>query len=277
MEVRITRTRGLVILALSALGIVLSGYLTYLYYGKVHAAFCAVGSGCDTVRESSYSAILGIPVAVFGIFGYSLIFIFSLISIPGRAKWFFLYFLSLAGFVFSAYLIYIELFVIKAVCIYCVVSAILITGILVTSLLRKPISTGISFPRLLTLSGIIIVVVLFSVVSLQSNGISISSDGTGQAGLAKHLTDIGATMYGSYRCPHCAAQKELFGGAFKYIRYVECDPTGKGANPALCYEKGIEGYPTWEINSNFYPGVRSLGELSKLSGYIISSTSKRKD
>ncbi|MGE5446136.1 MAG: vitamin K epoxide reductase family protein [Ignavibacteriales bacterium] len=263
-----TRTPGLIILVLSALGIVLSGYLTYLYYTKARATFCAADSGCDTVRESPYSAILGIPVAVFGVIGYLSIFISSFISVSYRAKWVLLYFFSLAGFVFSAYLTYIELFVIKAFCPYCVASAFIITGILITLLLRKPDSLpGTSFTKFAILSGVIVAVVLLGSVFLQPNGLSTGSKDTWQVSLAKHLTEVGATMYGAYWCPHCMEQKELFGEAFKYINYVECDPMGRRANPALCNEKGIKGYPTWEIKGNFYPGVRSLEELSNLSEY----------
>ena len=130
----------------------------------------------------------------------------------------------------------------------------------------------ISLAKFVTLSGVIVGVVLFSSVFLQSKGPSADSNDSWQVGLAKHLTEVGAIMYGSYRCPHCAAQKELFGEAFKYIRYVECDPTSKEANLALCLEKGIRGYPTWEIRGNFYPGMRSLEELSRLSGYVFSSS-----
>lgn len=268
LETKNARTPGLIILFLSTLGVMLSGYLAYLYYGKVNAAFCTVGSGCDAVRESPYSAILGIPVAVFGVIGYLSISISSFVSVSYRAKWFLLYFLSLVGFVFSAYLTYIELFVIKAVCPYCMGSAFIITSILIALLLRKPnLSPGTSFTKFATLSGIIVAVVFLGSAFLQSKGLSAGSEDTWQVGLAKHLTEVGATMYGAYWCPHCMQQKELFREAFKYINYVECDPKGRRANPALCHEKGVKVYPTWEIEGNFYPGVRSLEELSNLSGY----------
>lgn len=268
MEMKDRKTPPLIILILSALGMVLSVYLTYLYYTKARATLCAVDSGCDTVRESQYSAILGIPVAVFGVIGYLSIFISSFISVSYRAKWLLLYFFSLTGFVFSAYLTYIELFVIKAICPYCVASVFIITGILITLLIGKPDPLpGNSFIKFASLSGAIVVSVLLASAFLQSNGLSAGSKDTWQVGLAKHLTEVGATMYGAYWCPHCLEQKELFGEAFKYINYVECDPMGRKANPALCNEKGIKGYPTWEIKGNFYPGVRSLEELSNISGY----------
>jgi len=86
-------------------------------------------------------------------------------------------------------------------------------------------------------------------------------------GLAKHLTDTGAVMYGTYRCGYCNYQKQLFGDAFEYVTYVECDPTGKDAQPALCTAKGVEVVPTWEIGGKLYPGLKPLESLAQLSGY----------
>ncbi|PSN15099.1 hypothetical protein C7271_21160 [filamentous cyanobacterium CCP5] len=87
------------------------------------------------------------------------------------------------------------------------------------------------------------------------------------ARLADHLTATGAVMYGAYWCPHCEAQKELFGAAMEAIPYVECDPEGENAQPELCQAKNIEGYPTWEIDGQLYPGVQPLGGLAKLSDF----------
>lgn len=88
--------------------------------------------------------------------------------------------------------------------------------------------------------------------------------------LAKHLTETGAVMYGAYWCGHCANQKALFGDAFKYIDYVECDPKGEDANPSLCAQKGIPGYPTWEIGGEFYSGEYSLEALAWLSDLALN-------
>jgi uncharacterized membrane protein len=257
-----------VILILSFLGMTVSLYLAYLYFSESESLFCLVGSGCDTVKQSPYSQILGIPVSLLGVIGYSLIFIFSLFSISYRARWILLYFLSLAGVTFSLYLSYIELFVIKAVCAYCLSSTVIIVLILIMLLITKPkLSPNVSLAKLLTLSGLIVGVVLFSSFFIQSKELNARSSDTFEVGLAKHLGSMGAVMYGTYWCPHCNTQKELFGSAFKYIKYVECDQRGIKANPALCIEKGISGYPTWEINGKYYPGVKSLEELSQISSY----------
>lgn len=85
--------------------------------------------------------------------------------------------------------------------------------------------------------------------------------------LANHLTAQNAVMYGAYWCPHCADQKALFGRAVAAMPYVECDPGGKNPQPQLCQDKGIQGYPTWEINGEFYLGPHSLKELAELSDF----------
>ena len=88
-----------------------------------------------------------------------------------------------------------------------------------------------------------------------------------EAALAQHLTATGSAMYGAYWCPHCADQKAMFGEAVDQIPYVECAADGKNAQPDLCSTKGIQAYPTWEINGQLYPGVKSLDDLAQLSGY----------
>lgn len=85
--------------------------------------------------------------------------------------------------------------------------------------------------------------------------------------LADHLTKNGAQMFGTYWCPYCKRQKELFGDAEKYVPIVECDPKGDHPQPQVCDQAGISSYPTWKINGKLYRGLRSLSELAALSGY----------
>lgn len=94
---------------------------------------------------------------------------------------------------------------------------------------------------------------------------------TYEADLANHLRQTGARMYGAYWCPHCAAQKEQFGISARRIPYIECDPQGENSQADFCRAKGIQGYPTWEINGEFYVGVQPLGKLAELSGFEPSS------
>lgn len=108
------------------------------------------------------------------------------------------------------------------------------------------------------------------VLGLAATGCSSASTDAAQsyeARLAEHLTEEGATMYGAFWCPHCSDQKDLFGSAVDDVPYVECDPEGEDAQPQLCRDKNIKGYPTWEIDGELYPGTRSLEELAQLSNF----------
>ena len=76
--------------------------------------------------------------------------------------------------------------------------------------------------------------------------------------LAQCIAKSGATFYGAFWCPHCKAQKELFGASVKYLPYVECStPDGQGQTP-ICVSKGIQSYPTWI----FADGSQQSGEVS---------------
>lgn len=74
-------------------------------------------------------------------------------------------------------------------------------------------------------------------------------------------------MYGAYWCPHCATQKDYFGGAVSRIPYVECDPEGLRTQADICQQAGITAYPTWIIEDGYYLGAQPLGKLARLSGF----------
>ena len=78
---------------------------------------------------------------------------------------------------------------------------------------------------------------------------------------ASCLTNAGFTMYGTDWCPHCKAQKEMFGASFDKIDYVNCD-----INAEECAIQGVQGYPTWKINGQSYSGTQSLEILAERSG-----------
>lgn len=87
---------------------------------------------------------------------------------------------------------------------------------------------------------------------------------------AQCLTDKGAKMYGAWWCPHCAAQKKLFGTAFKKVNYVECsNPDGKTMTQ-VCKDAGIKGYPTWEFaDKSRVDGEQSFASLAEKSGCAV--------
>ena len=126
---------------LSLVGVLLATYL-YLYkIGVVGTMMCGTGS-CELVQTSQWSRFLGVEVSLIGLLGYVGILGVSIAGLqpanharrwPDTA----LVLLSLGGFLFSAYLTYVELFTLHAICRWCVVSAVIITLIFVVSLLAR--------------------------------------------------------------------------------------------------------------------------------------------
>lgn len=110
--------------AVSLLGFSDAAYLAAKYLQGV-APPCSVLSGCETVTLSEYAEIAGIPVSVLGAGYYAALFILALIAWDtGKAVFFFLATrATIIGFLMSFYFIYIQLFVLKAVCVYCMASA----------------------------------------------------------------------------------------------------------------------------------------------------------
>jgi uncharacterized membrane protein len=125
--------------ALSVLGVVVALYLLYFKFNPT-SVLCTGAGDCDTVNQSVYSQLLGIPVAALGALAYAAIL--GLLLLEPRSAlakaWgpLAVFGLALVGFLFSAYLTYIELFVIHAICPYCVASQVIIALILVVSSLR---------------------------------------------------------------------------------------------------------------------------------------------
>jgi uncharacterized membrane protein len=114
--------RGLAaVVALCGIGV--AGYLTWAHYQHSQVV-CVVGGGCETVQKSSYSEIAGVPVALLGLISYCGILGLIAWDAPwarvGAAT------LALVGLLFSAYLLAVQLFVIDAVCVWCVTNDVLI-------------------------------------------------------------------------------------------------------------------------------------------------------
>jgi uncharacterized membrane protein len=113
---------------LAIAGIGVATYITIADAGGGAPQCLAGGHGCATVAQSHYSHIAGINVAVFGIAGYVLLL--AAAATPGDLGRFGGFMGSLIGFGFSAYLTYLEVFVIDAICQWCVASAVLMTVLL---------------------------------------------------------------------------------------------------------------------------------------------------
>ncbi|MEO0835190.1 MAG: vitamin K epoxide reductase family protein [Cyanobacteria bacterium J06642_3] len=223
-----------------------------------------------------------------------------------NATWWLLLSGSIAMTVFSAYLMYVLATELKTVCPYCIGSALFSLSLLILTItgrdwedLGQILFTGF-------IVGILTIVVTLGIYSgvsssiAQANGtaeevvdadglIAIpqpkaapkppkgweinTTSGAAEMELAKYLTATGAKKYGAFWCPHCFEQKQLFGqAAFDEIDYIECDPQGKNPQRDVCVAAGIQSFPTWEIDGEFYPGTKTLSELAELSGYQGTET-----
>jgi uncharacterized membrane protein len=125
------RRLSLAVAALSVLGALIAGYLTWVHFAELEP-FCVGGGGaCERVQSSPYARLGGVPVALIGLAGY--VSILASLALPDRSV---TAFLALVGAGFSAYLTYLELAVIHAVCQWCVASAIVMSLLAVTSVAR---------------------------------------------------------------------------------------------------------------------------------------------
>ncbi len=86
-------------------------------------------------------------------------------------------------------------------------------------------------------------------------------------GFAKCLSSKQVKMFGAYWCPHCAEQKEEFGGSFRYVNYVECAIKGSSEMSPACKAAGVQHYPTWQFGASpLVEGKFPLQELSDKTG-----------
>lgn len=109
----------------ATLGVGVATYIAIAEAGGGSPTCLAGGGGCRTVAESSYSELVGINVAIYGIVGY--LAILATAFFVSDAARFGGFALALGGFGFSVYLTYLEIFKIEAICQWCVASAVLMT------------------------------------------------------------------------------------------------------------------------------------------------------
>ena len=127
----------MIVAALALAGIFISTYLTLYKLGFIGELSCSIGS-CETVNISRWSVFLGLPVAAWGLFFYIDVFVIAVVGTTPRFEneeviSFVLAAQAAIGVLFSAWLTYLELAVIHAICIWCVTSAAIVTAIFLVS------------------------------------------------------------------------------------------------------------------------------------------------
>jgi uncharacterized membrane protein/glutaredoxin len=270
------------IVALSLFGFSLVTYLTVTHFFGQKVALCNVeGSGCDLVLSSEYAKIFGIPLTIFGALGYLTLGLLA--GLPLLLKRdnpkaqsqikelanFLMFMVSSSTFVFSGYLMYLlasgSIGGQSQACLYCISSAVAMATIWTLTVFG---TSWKDVGQLFFTGAIVAIVTITGTLGVYASQGKIAAQSNSFAGrLAQHLTVTNAKMYGAYWCPHCIDQKKQFGEAQKLVPYVECDSKGVNPQTALCQQKGITGFPTWEINGKMLSGERSLDELATASGY----------
>ena len=130
--------RRMIIAALALIGAFVALYLTLYKMGAIGHLACGLG-GCERVNTSKWAIFAGAPVAAWGLAFYIATFIVALVGTsPSWAErreiTYLLAAMSFVGVVFSAWLTYLELYVIDAICKYCVTSAVIVTAIFIVSI-----------------------------------------------------------------------------------------------------------------------------------------------
>ncbi len=287
----------MLIAILSTIGIADTGSITLKNWGLFNTLSCpGLNKGCDAVLNSPWGTLikndqLNIPLSFAGFLTYSLILILviilSLNIISPKQEiykdfWWLLYLISCGSSIFSILLISIMIIKIKSFCIFCLLSAILSFSIFILTII------GARFDNRETMfyRGLIVGITVLMGGLIWSNQVdparaneinlpnerlsppitTVSSKET--INFAKFLSNNNIVMYSAYWCPHCNDQKQLFGkNAVEELIIVECAKDGKNNKYELCQEKGIEGFPSWEINNEIYSGTRSLNELAEMTNY----------
>lgn len=252
----------LLIAIFCAVGIAIMSYLTYIHYANARS-FCDISEtvSCDLVTTSIYSEILGIPISIMGL-GYFLI-ILSLILLNKSKKVFqYIFFLTIVMLIPSLYFSVLELFVIKAICVLCESSKILMVLILIISFITTRKMTPIT-PKMVT-PLIITGLVLSFVIYFMQTGNTVKRD---YSNFVACLNQKGVVYYKSVKCNNCKRQEKLLGEAHKKLNSIECHPEGLNPQPQLCLGKKINKTPTFilekdGVEKKRLEGLQSLDKLA---------------
>jgi uncharacterized membrane protein len=128
---------GVALVALA--GTAVAGYLTYVHY-RPDALICTGSGGCETVQESSYAELVGVPVALLGLLAY--VAVLALVAWDSEMARTAVAAIALGAAAFAAYLVVLQAFVIDAWCVWCLVNDLLFVPLLailaVCRVLRQP-------------------------------------------------------------------------------------------------------------------------------------------
>jgi len=121
--------------------------------------------------------------------------------------------------------------------------------------------------RIIIVSAVIVVAILVAVVIFWPKAVISSPK---MDAFAQCIASKGAKFYGAFWCPHCQAQKELFGSSVKYLPYVECSTPDTNGQLQVCIDQKIAAYPTWKFSDGTTKeGEMTLRELADKTGCAL--------
>lgn len=122
------------LVVVAGIGFLDATYLTVEYYRGVPVA-CTILEGCVEVTGSTYADIGSVPIALFGSLYYLAVIVLAVIYLDAKALTVLklIFWISLGGFLVSLGLVYLQIFVIEAICLYCMLSALTSTVIFITA------------------------------------------------------------------------------------------------------------------------------------------------
>ncbi len=253
---------------LTAFGLLLTAYLTWVAVRDTGAAFCTEGSGCDVVQNSRWSRFLGVPIALWGGALYALLAWATWRPAPRLTRWRRLWRLSFLGLAISVYLTLAGWIALAAFCAWCLLSLATLLAIFVLVHVARPDSApGTQWSTWCLGNGLLALAVV-AALHVSSSGLLDRRGGPRLHALAAHLEESGAKFYGAHWCPTCTQQKRKFSGAAAQLPYVECAPNGpNGGMVSECAIAGVTGYPTWVIGGRHYVQVIEPEQLAAMTGF----------
>lgn len=262
------RPRELALIVLSALGLLITAYLSWgALFGSLPAG-CAEGSSCAVVQGSRWSRFLGVPVAVWGFATYLVLLVLALSRGKPASRWKRLFSVAAIGLAISLYLTLAGLIALQAACAWCLASQAVILAIFVLVLMERERAAVKPAWGTLIAQHAIVLVALLGMLHASAMGWIGPREDPRLAALAKHLDSTGAKFYGAFWCPVCQQQKDRFGAAQTHLPYVECSPNGRTGPVAFaCVSENISNYPTWVIRGQRYTEILDTEELARRSGF----------
>jgi uncharacterized membrane protein len=122
------RTLRLAVAAVAVAGSAVSAYLTWVHYHP-GALVCTAGGGCETVQQSQYAVLLGVPIALLGLGAW--VAVLGLVAWDSELAQVLVAAIAVSALCFAVYLVILQLAVIHAVCVWCMVNDLVLVPALV--------------------------------------------------------------------------------------------------------------------------------------------------